>query len=82
MVPQDLLQNRSLGTVPVCILWQCFPHDNTACSHMFDGCKKTKRNNRLSQALVLFVIDRVSLITNHRILCSPIRAKYKYVGTI
>ena len=24
--PQDLLQNRSLETVPICIVWQCFPH--------------------------------------------------------
>ena len=37
--PQDLLQNLSLETVPVCIAWQYFPHDNTVCIHTYDGCK-------------------------------------------
>ena len=31
--PQDLQQNRSLETVPICIVWQCFPHDNIVCYH-------------------------------------------------
>ena len=38
--PQDLLQNRSLEKVPVCIVWQCFPHDNTVCIHMYDESKR------------------------------------------
>ena len=39
--PQDLLQNRSLETVPICIVWQCFPHDNIVCSDMYDECKRS-----------------------------------------
>ena len=37
--PQDLLQNRSLETVPACIVLQCHPHNNTVCIHMCDECK-------------------------------------------
>ena len=41
-----------------------------------------KRDNRLSQALVHFVIDRASLFTDRRISGLPIRAKYKHFRTI
>ena len=37
--PQNLVQNRILETVPICIILQCFPHDNIVCIHMCDGCK-------------------------------------------
>ena len=37
--PQDLLQNRSLETVPVCIVLQYYPHCNTVCIHMCDEWK-------------------------------------------
>ena len=39
--PEDLLQNRSLETVPVCIVWQCFPHGNTVCIHMCGECERS-----------------------------------------
>ena len=39
--PQDLLQNRSLQTVPICIVLHCSPHDNTVCNHMYDECKRS-----------------------------------------
>ena len=42
----------------------------------------TKRNNRLSQALVHFVIDRASSFTDHRISGLPIRAEYEHFRTI
>ena len=35
------MQNRSLETLPVCIVWQCFPHNNTVCIHMYDECKRS-----------------------------------------
>ena len=41
-----------------------------------------KRDNRLSHALVHFVIDRANLFTDHRISGRPIRAKYKHFRTI
>ena len=37
--PQDLLQNRSFETVPVCIDLQYYPHSNTVCVHMCDEYK-------------------------------------------
>ena len=64
--PQDLLQNRRLETVPICIVWQCFQHVISVCTHMYDKCLRSNVS-RLSQALVHFVIDRASLFTDHRI---------------
>ena len=82
LTPQDLLQNRSLETVPICIVWQCFPHDNIVCYHMCDMNVRDQTRESLSQALVHFVIDRASLFTDHRRSGLPIRAKYKYFTTI
>ena len=48
---------------------------------MCDECKNIKRLNRLSQALVHFVIDRARLFTDQRISGLPIRAKYKHFRT-
>ena len=39
--PQDLLQIRSLETVPVCIVCQCFPHSNTVHIYMYDECRRS-----------------------------------------
>ena len=39
--PQDLLQNQSLETIPICIVLQCFPHDNIVCVHLYDECKRS-----------------------------------------
>ena len=35
---QDLLQNRSLETVPACTVSQYYPNSNTVCIHMCDEC--------------------------------------------
>ena len=43
---QDLLQNRSLETVPVCIVWQCFPHDNMFAILCVMDVKEIKRDSR------------------------------------
>ena len=32
---------RSLETVPICIVLQCFPHDNIVCNHMYDECTRS-----------------------------------------
>ena len=39
--PQDLLQNRSLESVPICIVWQCFTHGNTVCLRIYDEWKRS-----------------------------------------
>ena len=77
---QDLLQNRSLETVPACIVLQCY---HMTILFVFT-CVMNVRNRfrRLSQALVHFAIDRASLFTDHRISGLPIRAKYKHFKTI
>ena len=59
-----------------------FPHDNFVCNFMYDECKRLKRDNRWSQALVRFVIERASLFTDHKISGRPIRAKYQHFKTI
>ena len=35
------LQNQSLETIPICIVLQCFPHDNIVCVHLYDECKRS-----------------------------------------
>ena len=72
---QDLPRSQSLETVPICIVWQYFPHDNTVCIHKYDEYMKSI-NSGVSQALVHFVMDRASLFTDHRISGRPILAKF------
>ena len=38
---QDLPRSRSLETVPICIVWQYYPHDNIVCIHMYDEYMKS-----------------------------------------
>ena len=38
---QDLPQNQSLETVPVCIVCSVTPHNNIVCIDMYDECKKS-----------------------------------------
>ena len=77
---QDLPQNQSLETVPVCIVLQCHPQNNIGYIHMCDECK-INRFRRLSQALVHFLMDLASLFSDHRI-SGLIRAKFQHFRTI
>ena len=78
---QDLLQNRSLETVPVL---HCLPVLPTwqycLYSHVW-WIYEINRFKGLPQALVHFVIDRANLFTDHKISGRPIRAKYKHFRT-
>ena len=38
---QSLLQNQSLEIIQICIVVLCFLHDNGACIHMCDECRKS-----------------------------------------
>ena len=38
---QDFPQSQSLETVPVCIVWQYYPHDNTDCINLYDECRRS-----------------------------------------
>ena len=62
--PQDLLQNRSLETVPVCIVWQCLPHGNTVCIHMFDECK---RSNHMLWSILWSIVQVCSLTLEYQV---------------
>ena len=78
---QDLPRNQSLGTVPVCIVWQYYPNDNIVSIHMYDEYLKSV-DSSVCQALAHFVIDRANLFTDHNISSRPIRARYKHFRTI
>ena len=73
---QDLPRNRSLETVPACIVLQHYPHNNTVYIHMCDECKISIDAGVCHKLLVRFVIKRASLFTDHIISGLPIRAKY------
>ena len=56
---QDLPRSQSLETVPICIVWQYFPHDNTVCIHTYDEYMKSIDSGVChKQALVHFVMER------------------------
>ena len=74
---QDLLQNQSLETVPVCIVLQYYPHDNIVCIHMYDEYMKS-----IDSGVCHRLWYRASLFTDHRTSGLPIRAKYKHFRTI
>ena len=40
---QDLRQNQSPETVPICIVWQYFPHDNIVCRLCSSGSSRLSR---------------------------------------
>ena len=74
--------NRSLEPVPVCIVLQYFPHSKTVCIHMCDECKISIDSGGCHRLWSIFVIDRASLFTDHRISGLPVHAKYKHFRTI
>ena len=71
---QDLLQNRSLETVPVCIVWPCFPHGNTVCSHMCDEYKKSNEPSVCHKLWTIWwLLAQVCLLTTECLVyqCVP-----------
>ena len=77
---QDLPQSQSLETVPICIAWQYYPHDNTVCIHLYDEYMKSIDSGNC--CMLLSIMDRASLFTDHKISGRPILAKYKHFRTI
>ena len=78
--PQDLPQNQSLETVPVCIVSQYYPHSNNVLS-FHDECKISSDSIVCHRLWSIFVMDRASLFTDHKISGRPILAKYKHFRT-
>ena len=79
--PGHLLRSQSLDTVPVFIVWQYFPHDNIVCIHKYDEYMKSIDSGVCHEPWSIFVIDRASLITDHKTLSRPILGKYKHFRT-
>ena len=75
---KSLPRSQNLETVPICIVWQYFPRDNTVCIHKYDEDMKSIDSDVCHKALVHFVMDRASLFTDHTISGRPIRARYKH----
>ena len=73
---QSLLQNQSLETILICNVVLCFPHDNIACNHMCDECK---RSNELH-----FCHKLLSISLPHEQVCSQTieYQVYQYVPNI
>ena len=68
--PQDLLQNGSLETVPICIGLQYYPHSNTVYILMCDECK---RSNEISVchrpwSILWSIVQVCSLIIEYRVV--------------
>ena len=61
---QDLLRSQSLE-VPVCIVWQHFPHDNGVCIHMCDEHEKTHDKFVCHKSKLLTNLPRISILLWH-----------------
>ena len=66
---QDLPQNRSLETVPICIVLQCFPHDNIVCVHLYDEYMKSVDSDVCHRlwSILLWIVQNCSLTKEHRV---------------
>ena len=73
---QGLLRNESLETILICNVVLCFPHNNIACIHMCDECK---RSNALNVCHML-----LSISLPHEQVCSRTfkHQVYQYVSNI
>ena len=61
---QDFLRSQSLETVPVCIVWQYYPHNNTVRTHMYDENKKSIDSGVCHRLWsILWLIVRAYLLT-------------------
>ena len=68
--PQDLPQNRSLETIPVCIVLQYYPHYNIVCIHMYDECKKSSDSGVCHRlwSIVWWILQVCSLNIEYQVL--------------
>ena len=80
--PQDLLQKSESWSSPSLHCLAALPTWQYCLNSHVWWIYEIKRDDRLSQAFVHFVIDRASLFTAQRISVLPIRAKCKHFRTI
>ena len=59
---QNLLQNQSPETILICIVVQCFPHDNIVDSHSLDECRKSHEPS--------VCYNLLSILWSHAQVCS------------
>ena len=67
---QDLLHSQSLETVPVCIVWQYYPHDNTVCIHMCDEYMKSIDSGVCHKlwSILLWIVQAYLLTREYRVV--------------
>ena len=80
--PQDHQQSLSLGTNPVYKAVPYFPHDKLSEIVCVMGCKKSALLIVRHMPEVIFVTDLAIMLTDHRMSCCPIRAKYRLFKTV
>ena len=66
---QSLLQNQNLEVILICIVVLCFPHNNIACIHMCDECKRSNAPN--------VCLKMLSILWPHEQVC-PQTPKYQF----
>ena len=78
----DLPQSQSPETVPICIVYQYFPHDNIVCIHKYDEFFEINRFRRLSQALSILrlIVHACFLTIEYQVF--QFVPKYKHFRTI
>ena len=79
---QGLLQNQSLETILICNVVLCFPHNNIACIHICDGCKRSNVPNVCHMLLSTSLPHEQVHSQTIKISSLPLRAKYRHFRTI
>ena len=78
---QDLLRSQSLETVPVCIVWQYYTHDNIVFFHVYDEFLKSNDSGvcHMLWSILWWILQVCSLTREYQVFQ---RAKYKHFRTI
>ena len=67
---QDLMRSQSLETVPVCIVWQYYPHDNIVCIHLYDEYMKSIDSGVCHRpwSILLWIVRAYLLTIEYRVV--------------
>ena len=71
----DLERNQSLETVPVCFVWQYFPHDNVVKTHVCDECMKSIDSGACHRPWSILWLIVQAYFADHKKSGRPLRAK-------
>ena len=67
---QDLPRSQNLETVPICIVWQYFPHDNIVCIHSCDEYMKSIDSGVCHRpwSILLWIVPAYSLTIEYQVV--------------